>query len=690
MSTRSSPIVLHVLYVADQRHPWRLAPYERLATRYHTPTTVAVAFGTIDYTVKPQAGKSGVSKQQTHVWCLPDEAAWVLVQATQRRLQQALDALADELRLLGSYAKRLEAAGGIKLATNPLSATAIGASDPDDTESTGYYLNRLVPHIERKDVASHTPKMLHVTRDGRPWSTSHQRDHFVCPADADWQAVEQRIAAATTAAEAWQRLLRGLGTYADALADGRYTSPAAVASLLPLAGLVAARECGETDLDDALLEQLAGAGYTWQSANRTPDGRWHHLVSFRDEALHRNEQIRLRRERLEARVAPAGQLAVVEPAIAAVPMMDAAEARETIDAMRQDLGQIDISLASFRRRALDFAEREGWRALSYAGVAEAINAELGAQYSKSYLSRLLGAAKIERILFGELPMGNSPEVPERVLREIGRAETPEAQRAAWERATTSAGGATPTVSQAREAVQAPTVQRTDIEYIRQARAIITTLEQWAESARPGRIQEAYALAREVRDHERRAALMAEIDQVIDPHAGDRQKLRIARTHLEIATGSGLPTQIRQQVSDARKLLFGISDALASERDELLTQAAAILAELDGREVEAAAAVLTPPQEPVSADVSAVLAYQNDLAEYVAALDEELTEELRHIAALLRKGRRAAAIRALLVLANTLVGHDLTELAETLDDATYEALAAYRRDRVVTLEAEVSA
>lgn len=138
----------------------------------------------------------------------------------------------------------------------------------------------------------------------------------------------------------------------------------------------------------------------------------------------------------------------LEPALVAVPLMDAMEARDAIDGMRGDLDQIDTSLGSFRQRALDFAEREGWKALGYGGVAEAIRSELGAQYSKSHLSRLLGAAGVERVL--QLPMGNS--VPERVLREIGTLADPEAQRQAWEVATTAAGGATPTTAQARAAV----------------------------------------------------------------------------------------------------------------------------------------------------------------------------------------------------------------------------------------------
>jgi hypothetical protein len=63
----------------------------------------------------------------------------------------------------------------------------------------------------------------------------------------------------------------------------------------------------ETDLDAALVEQLQAAGYRWQSAKRTPDGHWHHLVQVYNEDLERLDQIRARRERLIALIAQPAQ-----------------------------------------------------------------------------------------------------------------------------------------------------------------------------------------------------------------------------------------------------------------------------------------------------------------------------------------------------------------------------------------------
>lgn len=245
MSDHKPPIVPHVLYIADQRHPWRLPPIERLATKYHTPTTVATGFGTIDVTVKRQPGRKVVTKQQSGVWCLPDDAAWARIAQARAVHQAAFDALANGLRALGSYASRIEKAGGFKKAPNPLSPTVIFADDPDSEPSNGFWYNRSVPYIERKEIASHTPKMLHVVKDGKPWSTSHQRDHFVCPTDADWEHVRQLRQACQDASDAWQALLRELGTYRDAREDGRYAKappPAVPRGLVGAAQRIAARQ----------------------------------------------------------------------------------------------------------------------------------------------------------------------------------------------------------------------------------------------------------------------------------------------------------------------------------------------------------------------------------------------------------------------------------------------------------------
>lgn len=135
------------------------------------------------------------------------------------------------------------------------------------------------------------------------------------------------------------------------------------------------------------------------------------------------------------------------PPIVGVAMMDATEARAHLEMMRTEIALADQAIVNFRTRAYEFAEREGWRALGYSGSAEAINAELGTAYSKSYLSRLLKAVEIERVL--ELPSGQ-PEIPERVLRPLGKLSDPAQQREAWQRATVNG---TPTSAQVQAAVE---------------------------------------------------------------------------------------------------------------------------------------------------------------------------------------------------------------------------------------------
>lgn len=123
---------------------------------------------------------------------------------------------------------------------------------------------------------------------------------------------------------------------------------------------------------------------------------------------------------------PAG-LAVFDADIHQSVLMNESEAREYLKMMQWDLEAADSALVNFRARALDFAEREGWRALGYAGAIEALQTELGAQYSKSYLSRILQAGEIERVL--ELPIG---QLPERTLRPLAQLDTPDQQRAAYQ------------------------------------------------------------------------------------------------------------------------------------------------------------------------------------------------------------------------------------------------------------------
>jgi len=205
-STHMTPLVPHILLIGERQHPYRLPDLHRYATQYATPTTVRLY------------GRANVMQQ--HCSCLATKERWQATQTTYAALQAGLTALADELRQLGRYPARLAEAGGIKAHPEPLAATAIRCDDPDRHASFWWSQrqNHGVPHCLRVTVERHTPKML-----GLAGGTLYaQSDYTVCPDDAAFENVARLEAAARTQAIAWETHLAQLGTYATAVADGRY------------------------------------------------------------------------------------------------------------------------------------------------------------------------------------------------------------------------------------------------------------------------------------------------------------------------------------------------------------------------------------------------------------------------------------------------------------------------------------
>jgi hypothetical protein len=387
-----------------------------------------LAFGTIDASVKRIVGKKGVTKQQTAVYCLPDDAAWEKVQTTRAQLQLAIDAFAAVLRQLGSYAKRLEESGGIKAAPNPLSPTVIMADDPDDDDHHYFVLDPIV-RIERETVTSHTPKMLHIERDGKPWSTTHQRNHFVCPSNDAWDLLLARQRIAQDAHKAWQQLLKELGTYQAALADGRYARKEKAVST-PHTTTVHRQDW------HALPPALSG--WRWQQNKATnemrligPDG-WE-----TKEYTYSNKAIAEALRRVHSQ--PKAALAVAEPVHVGVPMMDANEARAIVTSIKT---RIDLA----RGELLELHDREGWRALGYKSWQACAQAEFGG--SAAQMFRLLSAAQIERAI--DSPIG---EYPESHLREVAKLDTPAQQRQALSQAAARTNGQ-PTAKDVRAEAEA--------------------------------------------------------------------------------------------------------------------------------------------------------------------------------------------------------------------------------------------
>lgn len=207
--TRTPPLTSTVLYVGAKRHPYQVAPIYRLSVLYATPTTVACVpirqDAVPDGELCAAPGKTVVSRKQTHVYPIADDAAWRGVVRTQVALQTALTDLANGLRALGSYARQLAAAGGVAHAPNPLCPTVIRAEDPDGGAAyPAWQIIDAVPEIRRQAIVRHTPMMLAVPNDVY---TFRQANCFVCPDDAAWERIAELDMRARQAAKAWWSLL---------------------------------------------------------------------------------------------------------------------------------------------------------------------------------------------------------------------------------------------------------------------------------------------------------------------------------------------------------------------------------------------------------------------------------------------------------------------------------------------------
>lgn len=268
MSERTLPIVPEVFIINSQKSYWQLATLGQLAVVYATPTTVRCRLvdGVVDKRPTP-VGKE-LTLQRSEVYCLPNAEAWEWAIRTRAAFQSALDALAAGLRELGTYAMRLEEAGGLKKAPNPLTPTVIHIDDPANKNPVGWWgtLPMRVPPIERKAVQRHTAKMIEVPSSYNPQITHlvNQADHFVCPGtiarsdDATWSHIEQLHKAVQQWHDGWAELLTKLGTYDAAAGDGRYASAPLLELTVPAA--IVAVEPATPALPGALsasLQQIA-------------------------------------------------------------------------------------------------------------------------------------------------------------------------------------------------------------------------------------------------------------------------------------------------------------------------------------------------------------------------------------------------------------------------------------------------
>lgn len=223
---KGKPVVSFVLVVGDRLHAYQAPVIERLAINYDTPQSVRVVRGVcVDlYPNRVVYNKAQFNADDTLVYCLPDDLAWLEVNHLHREFQVALDALAEQLRANGAYATRLEQSGGLKQAPNPLTPTVVQMEDPDDprwgTQCMGWWG---VPNAERSPIIKHSAVMMRVQHREHEQPCS-QRGMFCCATDNDWQDLVCKRQHAIAAGEAIQTYLNQLGTYREARSDGRYSS----------------------------------------------------------------------------------------------------------------------------------------------------------------------------------------------------------------------------------------------------------------------------------------------------------------------------------------------------------------------------------------------------------------------------------------------------------------------------------
>lgn len=403
---RHVPIVPHALIIGERKGSYLPPPITRAATVYDTPTTVRVRLPT---------GRQETQAQHK-VWAVPDDAAWLEIEAAVACFSQRLAELADVLRRLGRYKDRLTAAGGLKGAPNPLCPSVARIDDPD-VKGTNWWLSAWhVPRLDRTPVERHTPKML--SSGGTGSYVFNQDNCFVLADDADWAAVEAAHQAAEAAAREAEALLARLGTYQDAL-DGRHasrvsapppaTQPVRAPHPASVAGSIAPiREQRPSDAEQAELKRLVrAAGGTWYGLSKVDGEDSRYQLAFHGERQDHYTAAQIR-ARLTPPPAEAKALIVAERAIDGIVVMTREEARAAADAIK-------VAVEDLRVKIDAFDQGRGWQALGYESFRAWAAAEIP-DTSIRHVYRLRDAAEVDRSL--GLPVGATPESHARELKDV--------------------------------------------------------------------------------------------------------------------------------------------------------------------------------------------------------------------------------------------------------------------------------
>jgi hypothetical protein len=209
---RHKPIVPRVLIIGDQKQPYVPPSFDFRAVEYGTPFTIRA-------NADDGANTPAKTFQQHLAYCVPTDDAKQQLLVARAAFSDALWALAEELRAVGSYEAALTTAGGATKHPQPLTPTAITCEDPD--HNTYYWTNWRIPQPERKTVKRHTPKMIQL---GDTTGLRMLGGVFCCADDAVWERVQAAHAKVASSRDHLLALLKQLGTYEEAIADNRYGS----------------------------------------------------------------------------------------------------------------------------------------------------------------------------------------------------------------------------------------------------------------------------------------------------------------------------------------------------------------------------------------------------------------------------------------------------------------------------------
>jgi len=384
------------------------------------------------------------------------------------------------------------------------------------------------------------------------------------------------------------------------------------------------------------------------------------------QTLDKSGVVRLAREKAAA--GPPTGMAITEPPIVGVPMMDEKEARGIVN-------RINARMTDVRNDLIELEDREGWKALGYDGWRACVEKEFGK--SASYLYRQLVAGRMERDL--DVPIGTFQESH---LRTLAMLDTPDQQRAAIDRADELAGDKPRTAKHlaqaAAEIAPAPFWQSMSAHH---PTAHLTP----APAPEQPLIRPATCIRCGSGRTETRSLTSYQVG-LIEAYPGRAVTLCsrcIPELLHERAELSRLDQELPKALSDAGYYWHAATPPTIAHNDGWKAAAETVEAALAlaNERMHARPAAARAIDWPAVAGESHRLGASRGRAEAWAIIG--------NIIGYLSRADTGSAITWLLGQASALTGERLEEMAADLDDATYEALAAYRRAREPTLADEVT-